>query len=233
MARARHPLQQPLFPEGRPPKPWPPPAQHFLITLAAVARQAGWNAVLSDVKPATAAGQNMINRLSLCAAIGALPAPGLENSPSPIVSGDQRGPVDLRLHQQRSAGFRLGAASGSRARLERMLREPWESHRSGPLPTPPHPPAGGAGYATGVATRRRMPPHPPAGGAACGGLSLPSLSRLPQPLAADRCPLGDARSAALRFRPSGQHLDRWLRRRYWTGIPAKMPRWGDQFLHRP
>ena len=63
------------------------------------------------MEPATAAGQNMINRLTLCAAIGALPAPGLENSPPPIVSSDQRGPVDqrLRLHLQRSAGFRLDA----------------------------------------------------------------------------------------------------------------------------
>ena len=108
---AAHPLQQPLFPESRPAGLCPPPAQHVLITLAAVARQAGWDTVLSDMRVATAAGQNMINRLTLCAAIGALPAPGLENSPSPVVSSDQQGPVDqrLRLHLQRSAGIRLHA----------------------------------------------------------------------------------------------------------------------------
>lgn len=109
MARARHPLQQPPLPEGRPPGPGSPPAQHFLIAFAAVARQAGWDTVLSDVEPATAAGQNMINRLTLCAAIGALPSPGLEYLPLPIVSSDQLGPVDQRLHLQRSAGHRLHA----------------------------------------------------------------------------------------------------------------------------
>lgn len=106
-----HPLQQPLLSDGRPAGPSPPPAQHFLIAFAAVARQAGWDTVLGDVEPATAAGQNMINRLTLCAAIGALPSPGLEYLPPPIVSSDQLGPVDqrLRLHLQRSAGPRLHA----------------------------------------------------------------------------------------------------------------------------
>lgn len=106
---AAHPLQQPLLSECRPPVPRPPPAQYLLAALVPVAAQTGRHHVGSHGDTARCLGYNMIQRLGWGVAVGASVPPGLEYSPPPAGPSDQQGPVDQRLHLQRSAGPRLDA----------------------------------------------------------------------------------------------------------------------------